>query len=248
MRTLLNDRTFTQPVVWVTSFFMVAFHIGAIAALFFFTWKGFFVAMFLWWVAGGARYRDGIPPPPHSSRLQDAQVGRICPHHLRHTRPRRRPHLLRRHPSHASPEHRQRRRSALSARRRPMVPCRLDPHRPEHSQRLCHPPPLRPRPSQRQIPRLAQPMALDSHDRPRRSPSRARRMVRFPLGHLLPHGLESSLHLAGQLRHPHVGLAPIPDRRHLPKQLLGCTAHLRRRMAQQPSRPSSVLPPRFGLV
>ncbi|MGC2745551.1 MAG: fatty acid desaturase, partial [Candidatus Angelobacter sp.] len=31
---------------------MVAFHIGAVAALFMFTWKAFFVALFLWWVAG----------------------------------------------------------------------------------------------------------------------------------------------------------------------------------------------------
>ena len=37
---------------WVTAIFMAAFHIGAIAALFFFTWKALFVAIFLWWVAG----------------------------------------------------------------------------------------------------------------------------------------------------------------------------------------------------
>jgi fatty-acid desaturase len=53
MRTLSNDRTFTQLVVWITTFFIVTFHIGAIAALFFFTWKAFFVAMFFWWVASG---------------------------------------------------------------------------------------------------------------------------------------------------------------------------------------------------
>ena len=31
---------------------MALFHVGAIAALFFFTWKALFVAMFLWWVSG----------------------------------------------------------------------------------------------------------------------------------------------------------------------------------------------------
>jgi stearoyl-CoA desaturase (delta-9 desaturase) len=36
---------------WVTASFMALFHVGAIAALFFFTWKAFFVAVFLWWVA-----------------------------------------------------------------------------------------------------------------------------------------------------------------------------------------------------
>ena len=39
-------------VNWITAAFMAAFHVGAIAALFFFTWKALFVAMFLWWVSG----------------------------------------------------------------------------------------------------------------------------------------------------------------------------------------------------
>ena len=37
---------------WLTTSFMVLFHIGAIAALFFFSWKALFVALFLYWVAG----------------------------------------------------------------------------------------------------------------------------------------------------------------------------------------------------
>jgi stearoyl-CoA desaturase (delta-9 desaturase) len=37
---------------WVTAVFMGLFHLGAVAALFFFTWKALFVAMFLWWVSG----------------------------------------------------------------------------------------------------------------------------------------------------------------------------------------------------
>lgn len=41
-----------NEVNWVTTIFMLAFHLGAIAALFFFTWKAFFVACFLWWVSG----------------------------------------------------------------------------------------------------------------------------------------------------------------------------------------------------
>ena len=48
-----HDRTFTQPIVWITVLVMIAFHLGAIAALFMFHWKPFFVAMLLWWVAGG---------------------------------------------------------------------------------------------------------------------------------------------------------------------------------------------------
>ncbi len=41
-----------DEVNWVTAIFMGVFHVGAIAALFFFTWKAFLVSMFLWWVSG----------------------------------------------------------------------------------------------------------------------------------------------------------------------------------------------------
>jgi stearoyl-CoA desaturase (delta-9 desaturase) len=47
-----HDRTFTQPIVWVTTLFMVAFHIGVLAALFVFSWKAFLLAIVLWWAAG----------------------------------------------------------------------------------------------------------------------------------------------------------------------------------------------------
>ena len=49
----LKDKTFSQPLVWLTTSFMLAFHIGALAALFFFSWKAFLLAMVLWWIAGG---------------------------------------------------------------------------------------------------------------------------------------------------------------------------------------------------
>ena len=41
-----------NEVNWVTAIFMALFHVGAVAALFFFTWKALFVAIALWWVAG----------------------------------------------------------------------------------------------------------------------------------------------------------------------------------------------------
>ena len=37
---------------WVTASFMAIFHIGAIAALFFWSWQAFVVTLFLWWVSG----------------------------------------------------------------------------------------------------------------------------------------------------------------------------------------------------
>ncbi|MGH9596416.1 MAG: acyl-CoA desaturase [Edaphobacter sp.] len=48
-----RDRTFTQPIVWITFLVMIVFHLGAIAALFMFHWRPFLVAMLLWWIAGG---------------------------------------------------------------------------------------------------------------------------------------------------------------------------------------------------
>lgn len=41
-----------DKINWITSFFMVAFHIGALAALFMFSWKAFALALVLWWIAG----------------------------------------------------------------------------------------------------------------------------------------------------------------------------------------------------
>src|SRR3984957_21041899 len=43
-----KDKT---EVNWLTAIFMAIFHVGALAALFFFSWKAFAVAMVLWWVA-----------------------------------------------------------------------------------------------------------------------------------------------------------------------------------------------------
>jgi fatty-acid desaturase len=47
-----RDRTFTQPINRITTVFMGAFHVGAIVALSFFTWKALLVAVVLWWVSG----------------------------------------------------------------------------------------------------------------------------------------------------------------------------------------------------
>src|ERR1700733_10800952 len=39
-------------VNWITTIFMVIFHIGAIAALFMFSWKALFVGLVVYWIAG----------------------------------------------------------------------------------------------------------------------------------------------------------------------------------------------------
>ena len=50
--TIRNDRTFREPISWITTFFMVAFHIGAIAALFMFSWRALAAAVLLLWISG----------------------------------------------------------------------------------------------------------------------------------------------------------------------------------------------------
>lgn len=47
-----RDKTFTQPIDWISTLFLAAFHAGAVAALFFFTWKALALAVVLYWVAG----------------------------------------------------------------------------------------------------------------------------------------------------------------------------------------------------
>jgi len=45
-------RTPGKKINWVTTIFMTLFHIGAVAALFFFSWKGLIAAVILFWATG----------------------------------------------------------------------------------------------------------------------------------------------------------------------------------------------------
>lgn len=47
-----QDRAKERGINWTTAIFMALFHVGAIAALFFFTWKAIFAAAILWWISG----------------------------------------------------------------------------------------------------------------------------------------------------------------------------------------------------
>jgi stearoyl-CoA desaturase (delta-9 desaturase) len=51
-KSLKKQQAYADGVNWLTTTVMVLFHLGAIAALFFFTWKAFFLTLFLWWVSG----------------------------------------------------------------------------------------------------------------------------------------------------------------------------------------------------
>ena len=54
-----------SEINWVTASFMAAFHIGAIAALFFFSWKALLVAIVLWWISGSLGVGMGYHRLPH---------------------------------------------------------------------------------------------------------------------------------------------------------------------------------------
>lgn len=47
-----SDRTFHEKFSPLTTFFMVVFHVGAVAALFMFTWKALIVSVVLLWITG----------------------------------------------------------------------------------------------------------------------------------------------------------------------------------------------------
>jgi stearoyl-CoA desaturase (delta-9 desaturase) len=52
LQDLRKPRPGDEHINWITASFMIAFHIGALAAFFFFTWKALFVAALLWWISG----------------------------------------------------------------------------------------------------------------------------------------------------------------------------------------------------
>jgi stearoyl-CoA desaturase (delta-9 desaturase) len=49
---LENRLKSTKKINWLTLSFMALFHVGAIAALFTFTWQAFAAAVLLWWISG----------------------------------------------------------------------------------------------------------------------------------------------------------------------------------------------------
>jgi fatty-acid desaturase len=49
---LRNDKTFTQPIIWLSTVVLTLLHLGAVAALFFFTWKALVATALLWWISG----------------------------------------------------------------------------------------------------------------------------------------------------------------------------------------------------
>jgi fatty-acid desaturase len=50
---LQKKQALEDGINWMTAIVMALFHLGAVAALFFFTWKAFWLAVLLWWLSAG---------------------------------------------------------------------------------------------------------------------------------------------------------------------------------------------------
>jgi hypothetical protein len=62
---------------WPTFITMIVFHIGAVAALFMFTWQALVACLLLWWVTGSLGVGMGYHRLLDASRLQDAESSRV---------------------------------------------------------------------------------------------------------------------------------------------------------------------------
>ena len=213
-----------NEINWITASFMIAFHVGAIAALFFFSWKGLFTAAVSQLGFRQPRHRHGLSPAADASRLQDSEMGRIFSDRLRHARARRRPDFLGGHAPHPPSVFRQGRRSAFADRRQVVGAHGLDPDGQVDAPRHDDAGALRPRPGERQVSRLDHEISLRSDDRARRDSARDRRISSRALGHFPSHRHRPAFDLAGEFGHAFVGHAALPDARPFDEQLVGGAA------------------------
>ena len=108
---------------------MSAFHVGAVAALFYFSWTAVALTAFFYWVSIGLGHRHGLSPAAHAPVVQGAEAAGILLRHLRHADARGRTDLLGRHAPHPPPALRHRQRPAHAASRRLLGAHGMDPLR-----------------------------------------------------------------------------------------------------------------------
>jgi fatty-acid desaturase len=95
--TVLTEASASQKINWTNSTVFALFHIGAVAALFFFSWKALAITLVLYWMCTGL----GISMGYHRLHTHADTPGRT--------------HLLGWHASHPPPEVRSARRSAFAS-------------------------------------------------------------------------------------------------------------------------------------
>ena len=223
---------------WSTAFFMTLFHIGAVWALFEFTWSGLVVFLVTYYVSLALGHRDVVSPAADAPVVQDAEADRVFPDHLRHAGARRRPALLGGH----APQHHQHsdtdtirtRRSTAGSGRTWAGSCSAMRCTTTTTITAKYAPDLGEGP----VPRLDQQVSLDAADRARLGAAGARRLELGAVGRVPSHDARPARDLARELRDAPVGRAPIRDARRLAQQLVGGAPELRRRLAQQPPRAS----------
>ncbi len=233
---------------WSTAFFMTLFHIGAVWALFQFTWSGLAVFLVTYYISLslgiGMSYHRLLTHRSYKTPKAVEYFLTICATLALEGGPLFWVATHRKHHQHSDTDH--------------------DPHTPQHGGFWAHmgwilfgdamhndntiTVEVRARSRPRQVPRLDQQVPLGAADDARRHSARARRMELGALGRVPPDDRRPARDLAGQLRHAHVGLAPLRHARRFAEQLVGGRAELRRRLAQQPSRASDLGRPRPGVV
>ena len=122
---------------WFTTIILVLFHIGAIAALFMFSWRSLAVAIFLYWLATGVGISMGYHRLHTHRSYKVPLLARILLCCLRHVDARRRTDLLGSHAPDPSSEVRSAGRPALTARRRLVGAYGLDSLRRDQSQQYA---------------------------------------------------------------------------------------------------------------
>jgi hypothetical protein len=68
----LTDISDAHKRNWANIIAFGLFHLGAIAALFMFSWRALAVAVFLYWMLYRPRHQHGIPPAAHAQVLPGA--------------------------------------------------------------------------------------------------------------------------------------------------------------------------------
>ena len=105
-----------KSINWITFTAFAVFHIGAIAAFFFFSWTAFLDRLCAELGRAELGNRNGLSSPAHASWLQMLESVRVLHRDLRNSFPGRRTDFLGRYSPHPSSDVRQAWRSAQPAR------------------------------------------------------------------------------------------------------------------------------------
>ena len=207
-----------NEINWITASFMMLFHIGALVALFFFTWKAFFVSVVLWWIStsvgiGMCYHRllthRGYKTPKWveyvmtvfaTLALEGGPIFWVATHRIHHQ-----------YSDEEGDPH-----SPIDGKWWAHMGWILD--RQIHAPRYDHALALRPRPRKRQISRLDHEISLRSDDRARPHPLRPRRYSVRSLGNFPPHRRRPAFHMAREFRHSFLGHAPFQNSRSFHQQ------------------------------